>query len=267
MRGGWDCHAHVIERDYALSPARGYDPPLAPLSDYLALLDHHGLAHGVLVQPSVYGFDNRCLLDALERAHGRLRGVVVPSPDTTRAEFAAMHDRGVRAVRCNLINSGGLPVEAALAWQPILRELGWHIELHIMVETIADLSAYLAPFAVPVVIDHMGRPAPGQTGPESPALHQLIELVRAGACYVKVSAPYRLSDVPSGWSDVAPLAGALLNANPERCLWGTDWPHPDTAARVNTEDVFAALHDWCADGDLLDQVLVRTPAFLFDRAD
>jgi predicted TIM-barrel fold metal-dependent hydrolase len=110
---GWDCHAHVIENTerYPLWSGRGYDPPIAALDDYLAFLDRNGIARGVLVQPSVYGFDNRCLLDALERADGRLRGIAVPAPDTSAAEMEAMHRFGVRGVRCNLINAGGLSME------------------------------------------------------------------------------------------------------------------------------------------------------------
>src|SRR5687768_9989244 len=121
----WDCHAHVIEDParFPLWPGRSYDPPPAPLSKYLELLDRHAITRGVLVQPSVYGSDNNCLLDALDRADGRLMGIVVPDKDTTAKQLEVMHRRGVRGVRCNLLNPGGLDLETVSAWQPVMRDL------------------------------------------------------------------------------------------------------------------------------------------------
>jgi len=261
----WDCHAHVFEdRDrYPLSSGRGYEPTAAPLDDYLALLDGHGLAHGVLIQPSVYGFDNQCMLDALDRAGGRLSGVAVPAPDATARELEAMHGRGVRGVRCNLINPGGLQPAVAMRWQPLLRALGWHVELHIAVGDVDDLRPLVRQFDVPVVIDHMGRPRPGHADPSSPRLRQLVELVRNGESLVKLSAPYRLSDGPPPWSDVSPLARTLLDANPTACLWASDWPHVDTPSSVHVDELLAALEIWCPDPGPRRTVLVETPARLY----
>ncbi len=275
----WDCHAHVIENRerYPLSPNRGYDPPDAPLEHYLEMLDRHGLARGVLVQPSIFGFDNRCMLAALDRADGRLLGVAVPAPDTTAAELEVMHRRGVRGVRCNLLNPGGLDPAVVLEWQPVLRDLGWHVAFHVDIEEIGDPGAYLGRFDVPVVIDHMGSPfaarpreedpgemlAPtGELDPSSPGFRRLVELTRAGACYVKLSAPYRLSHVVPPWPDVTPLARALLEANPGACLWATDWPHTDTRTPVREEDLIRALADWCPEPERRRTVLVDTPAKL-----
>lgn len=263
--GSWDCHAHVIgdPSRYPLSPGRSYDPPAAPLDQYLAMLNRHGIAHGVLVQPSVYGFDNRCLLDALARADDRLFGVVVPAPDTTARQFLEMQKRGVRGVRCNLLNPGGLALETVIGWQPMLRGLGWHVELHISVDAIADLGAFLERFDIPVVIDHMGRPGSCGLDPASAQLSQLVDLVRAGRCFVKLSAPYRLSAEPPPWRDVAPLAGALLAANAAGCLWATDWPHPDTEARFEEGVLFEVLADWCPESDVREKMMVQAPAALF----
>ena len=258
----WDCHAHIIESGYPLWSGRSYDPPLAPLDDYLALLDQYGIARGVLVQPSVYGFDNRCLLDGLQRADGRLVGVVVPAPETTPRQLEVLHKQGVRGVRCNSINPGGLAAETVINWQPVLRELGWHVELHIAIENVPDLAAYIDRFGVPVAIDHMGRPTPGRTDPSSPSLRALIELVRAGTCYVKLSAPYRLSSQGPPWRDVAALARALLSANAERCLWGTDWPHPDTPVAVSAVDVFDTLNNWCPDPEERRKMMMSGPGLV-----
>ena len=249
----WDAHAHVIgdTREYPMSPQRGYTPQPASLDDYLALLDRFGIANGVLVQPSVYGHDHRCLLDALDRAAGRLRGIAVPSPEATAHDLEVMHERGVRGIRCNLINPGGLSPEVVGTWQPALRAMGWHVELHVAVHRFASWTEAVQLFDVPVVIDHMGRPTPGAIDPSAPALAHLIGLVREGRCFVKLSAPYRLSRRRAardgGWPDVTPLARAFLEANVSACCWGTDWPHVDTAPAVDTRDVVAALDHWRGD--------------------
>jgi 2-pyrone-4,6-dicarboxylate lactonase len=256
----WDAHAHVIgdAREYPLSPERSYTPEPASLVEYLAMLDRHGIARGVLVQPSVYGNDHRCLLDALERSGGRLRGIAVPSPEATTRDLEAMHERGIRGIRCNLINPGGLSPAAVTGWQPALRAMGWHVEFHIPVGQLEGWNDLIESFDIPVVVDHMGRPAPGCIDPLSPELAPLIRLVRAGRCFVKLSAPYRVSseaeparhsaqrdDGP--WADVSPLARAFLDANASACLWGTDWPHVDTPRAVDMRDVIAALDDWRGD--------------------
>jgi predicted TIM-barrel fold metal-dependent hydrolase len=262
--GAWDCHAHAIEdpRRYPLASARGYEPPIAPLESYLDLLDRYGFAHGVLVQPSVYGFDNRCLLDALDRADGRLYGIAVPPPETLPRELEAMHRRGVRGVRCNLLYPGGLSLEVAESWLPALRALGWHTELHVNIENVS-LPAILARFDVPVVVDHMGRPLHSGTDLRGTPSGQLIECVRQGACYVKLSAPYRLSDGAAPWSDVTLLARALVAANPGACLWASDWPHTDTAAAVTMESLLSAMADWCPDPATRRIILAETPKSLF----
>ena len=247
--GAWDAHAHVIGDPvrYPFSPGRSYTPAPAELDAYLAMLDRHGFTHGVLVQPSVYGFDNGCLIDALDRASGRLFGVVVPAPDTSARDLERMHVHGVRGVRCNLINPGGLRPELVIQWRWVLRALGWHAEFHVSIADFPDLAGLLPRIGVAVVVDHFGRPAPGQIDPESPPVRKLIALVRDGLCYVKLSAPYRLSSQSSPWLDVAPLAEALIRANPHACLWGSDWPHLDTASPVRTGDVVGALNVWVPD--------------------
>ncbi len=264
----WDCHAHVIgpgER-FPLWEGREYDPPLATLEAYLALLDRHGLTHGVLVQPSVYGFDNRCMLDALDRAGGRLRGVAVPDPAAAPGDLERLHERGVRGVRCNVLNAGGLAPDVVRRWAPVMRALGWHVELHLEVERVADLHAFVQAFGVPVVIDHMGRPRLDAAGAAAPSFGRLVEAVRDGACFVKLSAPYRFSNEPSPWADVTPLARALLEADPARCMWGSDRPHVFTEPPVDPVDAFGTLDAWCPDPALRRRVLSDTPQTLFAGA-
>ncbi len=257
--GAWDCHAHVIgdPARFPLAPGRSYDPPPAPLEDYLALLDRRGIARGVLVQPSVYGFDNACMLDALDRAEGRLIGVGVPPPDASARDLESMHRRGVRGVRCNLLNPGGLDPEIVLGWRPVLHDLGWHVGLHIAADGMADLRVFLERFELPVVVDHMGRPDPGR-----PHVNRLIECVRDGVCFVKLSAPYRISADAPPWPDVTPIARALLSANARACVWASDWPHTQMAGGVGEDDLFTALEDWCPDQQARRILMEEAPRVL-----
>ncbi len=245
----WDSHAHVIgdARAFPFAAGRGYTPPPATLESYLSMLDRHGLAHGVLVQPSVYGFDHRCLVDALDRAGGRLFGIAVPSPHATRADFDALHRHGVRGVRCNLINPGGLTLDALDNWGDTLRALGWHVEMQVRLADVPASVNHLRNLGVPVVVDHMGRPTPADLDPTGGGAKALIDLVCGGTCYVKLSAAYRASAGGPPWRDVTPLARALVTANAAHCLWGTDWPHTDMPAAVYTDDVVAVLGAWCPD--------------------
>lgn len=261
----WDAHAHVIgdPREFPFAQGRGYTPGPASLDEYLAMLDRHGIARGVLVQPSVYGHDHRCLLDALERSDGRLRGIAVPTPEATTQDLEAMHERGVRGVRCNLINPDGLSPAVVTGWQPALRAMGWHVEFHIPVGQLPGWPDLVESFDIPVVVDHMGRPAPGCIDPLSAELAPLIRLVRAGRCFVKLSAPYRISAEAAPWTDATPLARAFLDANPSACMWGTDWPHVDTPRAVDTRDVIAALDDWRGDRWTRHQVTADAAERLF----
>jgi predicted TIM-barrel fold metal-dependent hydrolase len=144
--------------------------------------------------------------------------------------------------------------------------MGWHVELHLPIDLRPDWTEVIGSFDIPVVVDHMGRPAPGALDPASPPLAQLIRLVGQARCVVKLSAPYRLSGVESPgasarrgsgvevlpgatgrWSDLTPLAQAFLEANASACCWGTDWPHVDTARPIDTRDVLDALDGWRGD--------------------
>ena len=258
--GAWDTHAHVVGdvARYPLAQGHTYQPPRASLDDYLALLDRSGLDYGVLVQPSVYGFDNSCMLDAIGVAPARLFGIAVPAPEASARDLEAMHERGVRGVRCNLIQPGGLPPDVAVKWRDVLRALDWHVELQMHVDRMPDLSGFVERFGVPVVIDHMGRP--DRAAPA--AAQELIALVRAGECFVKLSAPYRMSAQQARWSDVTALAHALIDASPAHCVWATDWPHTQFEAIAET-DMLVALHTWCPDAQTRDTLLRRTPLHLY----
>jgi predicted TIM-barrel fold metal-dependent hydrolase len=233
-QGAWDCHCHVFgpAARFPYAPVRSYTPEDAPLEAYLALLDRLGLAHGVLVQPSAYDRDNRCMLDALERAPGRLRGVAVGGTELTPQTLRAWHAAGVRGLRVNEFRRDGKPyyrngVRLAEA-EPLfsaMADLGWHLQLWIDARDLPDMLAALARVPVPVVVDHMGR-MEHVHGIAHPGFQTLVRGVGAGRLWAKLSGTYRLGGTPPGYDEARPFHEALLAANPANLVWGTDWPHP-----------------------------------------
>ncbi|WP_260986399.1 amidohydrolase family protein [Bordetella genomosp. 13] len=234
--GACDCHVHVFgpAARYPFDAARTYTPGDAPLAALRALHRGLGVARTVIVQPSPYGTDNRCLLDALAELDGAGRGVAVIGAETTDAELRAMHEAGVRGVRINLETAG--EHDPGTAWKRIdaaarrVAPLGWHVQTYAGLDTLAALAGRLADLPVPLVVDHFGRAQAAQ-GIAQPGFDALRAALRAGQIYVKLSAPYRVSR-QADYADAAPIARALIDANPERVLWGTDWPHPGSAAGV-----------------------------------
>ncbi|SHJ25047.1 amidohydrolase family protein [Wenxinia saemankumensis] len=225
----WDTHVHVIGESgrFPLSPARGYEPPDAPLEALLAHLDAIGAGRAVLVQPSVYGFDNACLIDAIARSDGRCTGICVPDPGSEPRDLARLHAAGVRGLRCNLVNPGGLQLSQTEGWWPWMADHGWHLQVQIDASRL-DVGALAArPGIPPLVVDHMGYPPRG-SGPG--AIASLVEAVADGLVHVKLSAPYRLSTQRPPYPDATLLARALLAAGADRCLFASDWPHTELSA-------------------------------------
>jgi 2-pyrone-4,6-dicarboxylate lactonase len=263
--GAWDTHIHAIgapER-FPLAANRSYTPAQVPIEAYVALMDRLGIAHAVLVQPSIYGTDNRAMVDALSRYPERFRGVAVVDPGIADRELTALHDAGVRGVRANLLNRGGISFADACTLAGRFADLGWHLQLQIDVSTFDRFDA-VAELPVDVVIDHMGYMS-ADKGAANPGFLRLLKLVEAGRCWVKLSAPYRMTDWPRfGYGAVAPLARALVRANPQRMLWGSDWPHTDLRAGMpNDGDLLDQLGVWIEDDAVREAILVTNPASLY----
>jgi predicted TIM-barrel fold metal-dependent hydrolase len=265
--GAWDAHIHaigVVER-FPLATDRSYTPAIVPIERYVALMDRLGISHAVLVQPSIYGTDNRALLDALARHPSRFRGVAVVARDATDRELAALHAAGVRGIRANLLNRGGISLDDARALAPRFADLGWHLQLQIDVSTF-DHFDVVAALPVDVVVDHFGC-MPADKGQDDPGFRRLLALVASGRCWVKLSAAYRLTTWQTkGYAAISPLARALIAANPTRLLWGSDWPHTDVRDDMPDDgELLDLLAAWAPDAKVRDDILVRNPASLYDR--
>jgi 2-pyrone-4,6-dicarboxylate lactonase len=266
--GAWDTHVHAIgatER-FPLAANRSYTPAQAPIEAYLALMDTLGIARAVLVQPSIYGTDNGAMVDALTRHPDRFRGVAVVDRSVDDATLDALHHAGVRGVRANLLNPGGISLADAEALAPRLAERGWHLQLQIDVSAF-DAFDLLARLPLRVVIDHFGYMPMGK-GPGEPGFRRLLERVADGACYVKLSAAYRLTAWQrDGFGAVGALAEALVDANVHRLLWGSDWPHTDVRIDMPDDgDLLNLLAAWLPDAALRRTVLVDNPQSLYDAS-
>lgn len=261
--GTCDTHLHVFgpQTRYPLSPGRNYTPHVCTLAAYREVMQSLGIARAVLVQPSVYGTDNSAMLDALGTGGPAFRGIAVPPADASDDALARMHALGVRGIRLNLVNPQVLGVDDALALCRRMAGRGWHLQVQLDLARGGDdaLRALCAGTEVPVVVDHMGRLAPDTRQ------HLLLDLLAQGRCWVKLSAPYRVSRLPAPHADLAPLVAALVAANPLQVVWGSDWPHTEQQHTMPEAATFAALlQSWLADSTAMHQICVDNPARLYD---
>jgi predicted TIM-barrel fold metal-dependent hydrolase len=261
--GTCDAHLHVFgpQTSFPLSPGRNYTPHVCTLAAYRAVMQALGIARAVLVQPSVYGTDNSAMLDALRAGGPAFRGVAVPPADASDDVLARMHALGVRGIRLNLVNPQVLGVDDALALCRRMAAHGWHLQVQLDLARGGDdaLRALCAGTEMPVVVDHMGRLAPDTRQ------HLLLDLLAQGRCWVKLSAPYRVSGLPAPHADLVPLVAALVAANPRHVVWGSDWPHTEQQTSMPDASALAALlRRWLPDEALLRQICVHNPARLYD---
>ena len=264
-----DTHAHVCgpEVVYPYWSGRVYTPPDAFPSEYRHLLETLGVERAVLVQPSVYGADNKAMLDALAADPEHLRAVAVVEPEVSTVELERLHGLGVRGVRCNIVDikegKGQLPVAMLNALAAKVKPFGWHIEFLMHVDEFPDLDRLLDKFPVDVAFGHLGYMKTA-LGLEAPGYKALLRLLKAGRAWVKLTGPYRNSGGALPYTDVTPFAQALVDAAPDRILWGTDWPHVMVkGAMPNDGDLCDLLANWVPDEANRKRVLVDNPAKLY----
>ena len=279
--GAIDVHNHIVGpvSKYPMAANRTYTPPEASVAQLRALRTSMGVARNVVVQPSVYGVDNRCLVDALAELGTSARGVAVVPVDVSDAELQRLASHGVTGVRLNLatfdIRDPKVAADVVHALAPRVAALNWHIQINTGLPVIGSLAPMIADVNVPVVFDHIGN-AEAALGVNQKGFGALVELVRARNTYVKLSAPYTLSK-RADWADVAPLAKALAAAGPDRMLWGTNWPHPGSRRGdisqitpyqvIDNPKLLLAFAQWCPDAAMRKMILVDTPARLYRFAE
>jgi 2-pyrone-4,6-dicarboxylate lactonase len=266
-----DSHAHILgpAARYAYSPARVYTPPDCLLPDYLKMLATLGVERSVLVQPSVYGTDNTVMLGAMKTAGGRFRGVAVVAENISDSELKKLDTAGVRGVRVNIVDvkdrkSGTLPMDSLKTLARRVAPLGWHMEFLMHADEFPDLYRAFADFPVAIVLGHLGYMKTDK-GPGNAGFQALLNLMKAGRAWVKLTGPSRITTTGGlPYADVVPYARALLEANPERAIWGTDWPHVIIKTPMpNDGDLADLLSDWIPDAALREQVLATNPARLY----
>src|SRR6187401_3081273 len=267
-----DTHAHVFGPSdrFPYADDRSYTPPDAPLEKYLGMLDTLGFARGVLVQGSAHGRDNAAMLDALKREPNRLRGVAVADAKISPNELRAWHDAGVRGLRFNhffrdgqLHYRGGVPLTSAEKLATVMAELGWHLQLWIDVKDLPQTIPLLKALGLPVVIDHMGR-TDARAGTQTDGFQSLLRAVGDGWCWSKLSGAHRLSINAPDYPDARPFHEALVRANPDRLVWGGDWPHPRVEGEMpDAGHLFELFQAWTPDQAAQHRILVANPAKLY----
>ena len=230
--GAVDAHCHVFGPGdrFPYAPERKYTPCDASAEQLYALRDHLGFTRNVIVQATCHGADNRAVVDAIARSGGRARGVAAVRPDVSDAELAALDAAGIRGVRFNfvkrLVDTVDPSTLSRIAHR--IKGLGWHCEIYFEAADLPELYDFVASMPVIVVVDHMGRPDVTRPA-DGPQFDLFVRLMREHAhIWSKVTCPERLTVTgPPGYDDVVPFARRLVEAFPERVLWGTDWPHPN----------------------------------------
>jgi predicted TIM-barrel fold metal-dependent hydrolase len=260
--GAVDCHHHVYDGRFALVAAAAYRPGDATASDYRAFRDRLGLARSVVVQPSVYGTDNACTLDAV-RHLGEACGIAVISGDETRDALESMKRAGIVGVRLQAVGPTRESFARLEALAARAAEVDWHLQIHADADLIATHAARLKLLPVRMVFDHFAR-IPLELGVRHPAFRVVGELVGHGNAWVKLSAGYHFSkDGPPHYADVGVLTRAFLALAPERMLWGSDWPHPTETRKPDSGIMLDRFAEWAADDATRRRVLVDNPAELY----
>ncbi|MEK6244247.1 MAG: amidohydrolase family protein [Pseudomonadota bacterium] len=267
-RGTVDCHAHIFDRfeRYPLAPGRKYSPPLCSREAWMALHAVLGVERGVQVHGSPYGFDNSITEDFLKEYPGRFVAVAAIPPDVKDSELKKLDAAGFRAARLMDQFATGATTKDLEAIAARIAPYGWHIEINIARSADwVDLEARLKRCPVPMVFDHLGRVRGGE-GIDAPGFAVIRRMLsRRDDCWTKISSWYRLSDAgPPHYEDMKPLAQALLRERPDRCVWGSNWPHPGlTQTMPNDIDLVDQLESWLPDDSVREPLFASNAAELY----
>jgi 2-pyrone-4,6-dicarboxylate lactonase len=264
--GACDAHCHIYGPAVTFPYVAGtkYTPPDASFEQLRALHGHLGIDRAVIVQPNPHGTDNRATLDGIARSNGAYRGVaVVPSTIGDR-ELEALDAGGIRGIRFNFVaHLGGAPDLAGFERMVArIQPLGWHVVLHFDAQDIPQYSGLIRRMPVPFVIDHMGR-VQAAGGLDQKPFRTLLELMKNPLAWVKISGAERVSCDGPPFHDAIPFARALMEAAPDRVLWGTDWPHPNVKWMPNDGELVNLFTQFTDDETLRRKVLIDNPTRLY----
>lgn len=258
-----DCHMHVYEDSYPLAPTATFKPPHAPAAAYREVQRALGLSRAVVIQPTGYGFDNRCTLAAMAQLGPETRGIAVVPPDVPDAELQRLHGLGMRGVRYMMLPGGVLPWSGLETTAARIAPLGWHIGLQLDGRDMPLHEAMIRRLPGRVVLDHVGKFLEPVTT-DSAAFLSLRRVLDQGKVWIKLSGPYETSKTGApDYEDVAVLARALAAHYPERCLWASNWPHPN----ARPEPSNSVVYEWarrCAGSEAhWKRILVDNPAEVY----
>jgi 2-pyrone-4,6-dicarboxylate lactonase len=263
-----DAHCHVFgpAATFPYAPSRAYTPQDAPRDRLAALHAVLRIERAVIVQASCHGTDNRATLDAIAHSGGRYRGVAIVDESFEDADYVRLHEGGIRGVRFNFVRHlGGMP-DIKVFHDVIQRvtPLGWHLVVHLDAVDIVELSSVLRSLPVPFVVDHMGR-VKASAGVDQVPFRALLDLLQVENCWVKVCGSERVSATGPPFHDAVPFARALVEAAPDRVLWGTDWPHPNVGRFMpNDGDLVDLVPLIAPDEASRHKLLVENPARLYE---
>jgi D-galactarolactone isomerase len=261
-----DCHHHVYDAKYAVDPKATLRPADALVDDYRAFQKRIGTTRNVLVQPSTYGIDNRCHLDALAAFGPTARMVAVVNDSVSTEELRRLHALGVRGIRFNLAQVGATTPEMMEPLSKRINDLGWHIQINAPAAKIMEVMPILETrVASPIVFDHLAH-IPQPAGVNDPLVAKIRGVMDRGRTWMKLSGPYADSKVgPPTYADSSAVARAYAKGYPERCVWGSDWPHPTEKDKYPDDAIlFDLLTDWVPDERARHRILVENPATLYD---
>jgi predicted TIM-barrel fold metal-dependent hydrolase len=258
-----DCHHHIYDSRFPMKAQTAAPPGEATASDYRLLQKRIGITRHVAVQPSPYGFDNRCLLDALKQFGPAAKGIAVIHPDVADAELAQLDAAGVRGIRLTLANSSATNIEMAEPLAKRIAAMGWHVQINGTSERITSAMPVFKGLAVPVVFDHLAH-VPNANGP---MFESVVGLLQSGKAWLKLSGAYLDTKTgPPSYADTSEIAKAFLREAPRQLVWGSDWPHPSVREKPDDALLFDLLAHWTSDEVLRKQILVDNPARLYGFA-
>jgi predicted TIM-barrel fold metal-dependent hydrolase len=279
--GACDCHTHIHgdPEKFPFFPGRVYTPEQASPEEMAALHQALHIERVVIVTPSVYGTDNAATVWGIKARGDNARGVAVVDDKTATSELDALGQAGIRGIRLNLATGGtsdpSVGRQRFAAAVERMKTRNWHVQMFTSLAMISAIKDLAAASPAPVVFDHFGG-AEARLGVDQPGFTDLLQLVQSGKAYVKISGAYRASSLAPDYGDAAPLARALIAANPDRILWGTDWPHPNSVTpagqkptevtpllQIDDGRLLNQLPVWAPDAAIRKRILVENPARLY----